>query len=291
MKKILVTGANGFIGSHVLQKLNEQEFKIFTISSTKESSSNNYNGNFLDEFFLDNILNVIKPEVIIHLAWYTEPEKFYNHPINDEWKKRTIYFIKQFFLLGGKRFIFSSTCNEYGIEEIQAPISENNECFPRTKYGSAKNEVTNFLLQNYYNQSIILRNFFVCGPGENPKKLLSSTILNLLKNKSVFLRRPYDKLDFVDVRDVANVIKIVIENNCFGVFNVGSSKVYTPLKLARKIVNTLDYGEVFSNKDKLVYKDTKCIWADNKKLCNILNFNLKFDINKSITDLLRIYNV
>ena len=156
---------------------------MFTFSRSKKFA-NHFSGNLLDENNFDEVLNHSKPKIIVHLAWETTPPKFYNHESNVKWSSATINLIEKFYLQGGEKFIFSSTCDEYGIKHNEKDINEKNICRPKTLYGKSKNYVSNFLEKNFRERSVILRNFFVCGPGENKKKLLSS-IISQINNKSV----------------------------------------------------------------------------------------------------------
>ncbi len=291
MKNILITGAFGFIGLHLLAELKKSKYNLFTFSRSKKKLSNHFSGNLLDENNFDEILNYVKPQIIIHLAWETTPPEFYNHESNIKWSNATINLIEKFYLQGGEKFIFSSTCDEYGIKTNEKNISELNACKPKTLYGKSKNLVSNFLKKNYKNKSVILRNFFVCGPGENKNKLLSSIILNLNNNITINLRRPNDLIDFIDVRDVANIISQFAVDKNYGIFNIGSGSSNTPLNLTKKIIKIK--GK-FNNKqliNKTKQEEVIGIISDNSKLKNTLKYEIKFNINKTISDLIKIYDV
>ena len=291
MKNILITGAFGFIGLHLLTELKKSKYNLFTFSRTKKKLSNHFSGNLLDENNFDELLNHIKPQIIIHLAWETTPPEFYHHQSNIKWSSATINLIEKFYLHGGEKFIFSSTCDEYGIKTNEKNINELNACKPKTLYGKSKNLVSNFLKKNYKNKSVILRNFFVCGPGENKNKLLSSIILNLNNNITINLRRPNDLIDFIDVRDVANIISQFAVDKNYGIFNIGSGSSNTPLNLTKKIIKIK--GK-FNNKkliNKTKQEEVIGIISDNSKLKNTLKYKMKFNINKTISDLIKIYDV
>ena len=291
MKKILITGAFGFIGSHLLNKLNKSNNEIYTFSRAIKKSSNHFSGNFLNTNLLDNILNKTRPEIIVHLAWETTPGKFYEDKINANWSDASIELIKKFFLQGGKKFIFSSTCDEYGISNLSENLEELKECDPKTLYGKSKNFVSNFLEKNYKNQSVILRNFFVCGPGEDKSKLISY-ILNNIKNKNkINLKRPLDLIDFIDVRDIASIINKLINDNHVGIFNLGTSTNNTPLGLAKKILKIKGLKASRYLIDSNKQENRLRIVANNLKLKKNLRYKIRFNIDKTIKDLIKIYDV
>ena len=291
MKKILVTGGFGFIGSHLLPELYKSKNDIFTLSRTKKTSPTHFSCNFFDNEIRENILRKVKPDIIIHLAWETTPQKFYESKQNIKWCEATIDFIEKFYKLNGKKFIFSSTCDEYGFSNIKEKILESKPCKPITLYGKSKNMVSNFLFNNYREKSIILRNFFVCGPGENKEKLLSSLIDKVIKKKPIFLKRPFDQVDFIDVRDVANIISQFAQKNNNGIFNVGTSSNNTPLSLAEKIVELKGNNQIKFEKNKFEEKDLRSIVANNNKLTNILKYKMQFDMDKTLKDLIKVHDI
>ena len=291
MKKILITGPYGFIGSHLLNKLKKSKNEIYTFSRSKKNSSNHFSGNFLNTNLFDNILKKTRPEIIIHLAWETTPGKFYEDKTNLKWSKATIDFIKKFYLQGGEKFIFSSTCDEYGVSSMSGNIEEVKECHPKTLYGKSKNLVSNFLEKNYKNQSVVLRNFFVCGPGEDKSKLLSYIINNVKNKKKINLKRPEDLIDFIDVRDIASIIYKLADGDYTGIFNLGTSIQNTPFNLTKKILKIKDLKVAKYLVDSSEQDDKLRIVANNLKLKEILKYKIKFNIDKTINDLIKFYDV
>ncbi len=291
MKKILITGAFGFIGSHLLTEFKNSKIDFYTFSRSYKNSKTHFSGDFLATKVFDNILNEVKPEIIIHLAWETNPGKFYEDKTNLKWSDATIDLINKFYHRGGKKFIFSSTCDEYGLERIEENIDELKQCIPKTLYGKSKNLVTNYLEKNFKEKSVILRNFFVCGPGENKVKLLSSIISDANSNKLIKLKRPFDLIDFIDVRDVAKIILKFVEDDSYGIYNLGSSMINSPLSLAKKIIKIKGMSDKNLLTASFKKEDRRRIISDNSKLKKVLKYKIKFNIDKTISDLIKIYDV
>ena len=291
MKKILVTGAFGFIGLHLLNELNNYDLEVFTFSRSKKKLLNHFSGNFLNHETVDNVIYKIKPDILIHLAWETTPQKFYEDEINIRWEEASINLIKKFYAYGGKKFIFSGTCEEYGIKKNVNYIDEFKLCNPISLYGKSKHKVSCFLDKQFKKNSVILRNFFVCGPGENKNKLLSSIIDNAKRRNIIKLNRPFDLIDFIDVRDVAKIIAKFVVNNDHGIYNLGSSTSNTPLSLAKKILTNM---KIPCNSDTIYFiehKDVSRIISNNNKLNNTLNYKIQYTIDKTINDLIGIFDV
>ena len=250
MKKILITGPNGFIGGFLLSELKNLNFKIYTISRSNISSKLNLRGDFFDCQFVSKSLNEIKPNIIIHLAWETTPGMFYNSKNNQKWSKRTIEFIDEFYSLGGSKFIFMSTCEEYGSFENQNKPNELSICKPTSNYGIQKHKVSLHLSKNYPEKKwIILRNYFVSGINEKKEKLITYMVNKLINKKPIILKRPNDLIDIIDVRDVSKIIKNLIKIDYSGILNIGTSFESSPIQLAKKLVKLYGSGEIIIDKN------------------------------------------
>src|SRR5271163_4294681 len=86
MKKILLTGGSGFVGSHCLNYLLSGENIIYCISRGKKKSLNsNINwvaGDILNTHEISALMKEIAPDYLIHCAWYVEHGKFWHAPLN-----------------------------------------------------------------------------------------------------------------------------------------------------------------------------------------------------------------
>ena len=151
--------------------------------------------------------------------------------------------------------------------------------------------MSNFLIKHFEYKCIILRNFFVCGPGENKKKLLSYIIKNVIKRKKIHLKRPNDMIDFIDVRDVANIIYQFTVDENFGIYNIGSSIVSSPKNLAQKIMQIKDMSKSSDLIHCDKHEDIIRIISNNSKLKTTLKYEIKYSIERTIYDLMRSLDV
>ena len=103
-KRILVTGASGFIGSHTLKHLLNQNLEVHAVSHKrllKLSKVNWHCCDLLDKSQRRTLLRQLKPEYLIHAAWYAEHGKFWYDPENNDWLNASKDLIREFADQGG----------------------------------------------------------------------------------------------------------------------------------------------------------------------------------------------
>ncbi len=228
-RKILITGANGFIGKHLLSELLPKN-KIIGISLTHDKKTKNY-------FPLKkNILNLSDKDLqgniksIIHLAALTDVENCNKNPsrcffTNVIGTQKILDIARK----KDSKLVYVSTSHVYGIPQ-QLPISEEHPKNPLSIYASSKLAAEN-CCEGYsrtYGMDIsIVRLFSVYGPN-SPNHLVTSRIISQIKKKSVELGNLKAKRDFVYIDDVIKAILLVLKKSRgFNDYNVGTGKSYS----------------------------------------------------------------
>jgi dihydroflavonol-4-reductase len=212
--KILVTGANGFLGHHVISQLLLRGHNVKAMMRS-ERNFNKVNGNEL-EIYHGNICNNSDLEKavkdcthVIHIAadvGQSYPNKSDYYPVN---VFATKMLLENAILANCKQFIFISSSNTIGFGNIRNPGNEiflPSELFKKSGYAYSKMYAENIVLQPGYINSIkitILNPSFLLGPYDyNPK---SGRIFNQLLNKRLIFCPPGGK-SIIDVRDAAKAI-------------------------------------------------------------------------------------
>ena len=288
--KVLVTGADGFIGSHLCQFLLKENHEIIAISRnfkqlpTLISNSDKVDFNQVDVTDFSNLSKIIikqKPNIIIHLAGETSHKQSFENPIYDVDvnTKSTLCIletIKQSKLK--TRFILGSTFIVVGKPET-LPVNEDTACNPSTIYGINRLS-SEYFCKVYHNMydidAISFRITNAFGPREKyltpTKNALNYLIYQAYKGKDVTI---YDEgkffRDVIFVNDVISGINTIIKNGESGnLYWISSSKktwFYEIGKLLEELTTgKVKYVESPSYNNKV---DVGNFVVDNSKLQSI----------------------
>jgi len=183
MKRVLITGANGFIGRHAVAPLVERGYEIHAAGlgprpAFLQAPVHWYDTDLLKPADRDELLDAARPSHLLHFAWYAAHGQFWTSPENLRWVEASLGLLKRFRESGGTRFVASGSCAEYE-SQIEACNERETARRPSTLYGVCKNAVQEIL--GSYSQTTELssawgRIFFLYGPGEHPDRLVASVI-------------------------------------------------------------------------------------------------------------------
>ncbi|MFA5101457.1 MAG: NAD(P)-dependent oxidoreductase [Candidatus Omnitrophota bacterium] len=228
MKKVLVTGANGFIGRQCLPLLIARGFEVHATALENDLLSQPdlhwHNADLLDKNSIDSLVSKIRPSHLLHFAWYTEHKKYWTAPENHIWSAAGLDLISAFQSCGGKRAVMAGSCAEYDwkcgcCREDTTPLS------PATLYGVCKNELRQSAekFSAMHRMSFAWgRIFFVYGPGEHPGRLVPSVIRSLLRGSPAACSDGRQVRDFLYVEDVASAFACLLESDVQGAVNIAS---------------------------------------------------------------------
>ena len=168
----------------------------------------------------------VKPDIIILLAWNQENEKFRNSKTNQQWLQISKDILHLFKENGGKKFIFSGSSSEY--DGAIGVFDETVDVEPVSLYGKCK-KAFNMYANYYCNECGIryvgMRIFTMYGDNDRHEFGSIPSIFAALSNgKRVECINPYTTRDFVYVYDVADIILVLLTDDFNGIINIASGK-------------------------------------------------------------------
>jgi len=266
-KNILVTGANGFVGSWLCKSLLEDNNVIGLVR-------NKNNVKCLKNHMIDEKINLIEGDIthelvnvaekvdfVIHLAAITDIKECYNDPsmaieVNVGGTYNVLEFCRK---VGVKGVIIASSTKVYG-DAMEERVNEESIPKPNNVYGLTKmySECLAKEFSNKYNiPSTTLRLANVYGPNDfNNKRLIPNTIESILGGKMpVIFSGGASERNFIYIKDAIRFFVLSLErleNSEGGVFNVGTSESYPIRSVIDNIVRVMKWGGGVDYKDGLV---------------------------------------
>ena len=305
MNKILITGGAGYIGTVLVNLALKKKFKVISIDNLKNSKKEFFIQNLNNKSFtfykcdinkrqyLEKILKKEKVDIVVHLAGIV------GDPASKLEKKLTIdtnlKFSKSLFELcekyNVKKFIFSSTCSNYGIVSKNNLASETTKLKPLSLYAKTKVDFEKFMIKKSKISKmklVILRFATVFGVSDRMRFDLTinqfTREIFLKKNLDIFGEntwRPY-----CHVKDVSRAILASIKiNKKITIYNVGNSKQnYSKKNVINAIGKFLKTINISYSKQKI--SDKRDYKVNFKKIFKELKFKTKFDLDYGIKEII-----
>lgn len=271
--KILVTGANGYLGQGIVRSiLNNGHCVVAT----------DFNTQFVDEraerivcnlFEVDNPYSFFgEPDVLLHLAWRDGFVHYSSAHIDDLPKHYA--FIKKMVDGGIQQVAVMGSMHEIGF--FEGSINESTPCHPTTPYGIAKNALRDLTQMICKQKNIVfqwLRGYYIVGNSKFGSSIFSKITAAVDEGKTEFpFTLGQNQYDFIDYPDFcAQVAAVVGQKNEQGIINICSGK---PEKLADRVERfikengyriKLQYG-AFPDRPY----DSKAIWGNDTKIRKIM---------------------
>jgi UDP-glucuronate 4-epimerase len=305
MKRILVTGAAGFIGSHLVDSLLTDGWHVTAIDNfdpfypreIKEKnikmhvSHVNYALKEIDILDLPELRKRLDGDfsVIVHLAAKAGVRPSIQNPIGyqDTNVKGTQHLLELAREWKVEQFVFASSSSVYGVNSNTPWREDDHVLLPISPYASTKvsGELLGHVYSHLYNiRFLALRFFTVYGPRQRPDLAICKFAKMILNGEAIpFFGDGSSRRDYTHVSDIVNAIRsaILYDKTNYEVINLGNSSTIT----LQEMVQTLE--KCLQTKAKLDYLpiqdgDVPQTWASIEKAKRILNYDPKIEFSRGI---------
>lgn len=298
MKKAIVTGGAGFIGSHVVEELLRQDYSVAVIDNFSTGHHENIAGLPVDLYICDitdssviNLIQSLKPDYIVHLAAQVSVGRSVEDPLLDERTNVTgsLNVINAARLAAVKKVVFSSSAAVYGNPE-SLPVTTEHPTNPESPYGLTKLTVEHYLrmFNKFYGLPYaILRFSNVYGPrqdAEGEGGVVSIFADRIQKETPPMIYGDGEQTrDFIYVKDVARAIACALkteENICVNV----SSETSVTVNQLFQLMKDVAHSDIHAYHGPERRGDIRDSTLSNEKTKELLGWKPAYDLRKGLKE-------
>lgn len=275
--KILVTGANGYLGTGVVKQLCDDGVKVIAACHSRtDIVDQRAEIRKCDIFALDNPYEELgEPDILLHMAWRNG--FVHNDPSHIEDFPKHFAFIQNMINGGVKHVAVIGSMHEVGF--FEGSIKEDTPTHPESLYGIAKDALRNATELICKNAGVTfqwLRGYYIVGNSEHGCSIFSKITAAEKEGKDLFpFTTGVNQWDFIDYDDFAKQVAAAVEQSKVnGIINICHGR---PEKLADRVERFIKENNY---KIKLNYGkfpdrpyDSKAVWGDDSKIKEILSKN------------------
>lgn len=295
--RAFLTGGTGFIGRLLPAHLISRGYEVHLITRAPARDLTACLGevgrqcivhhvDLLDSPTFD-FIDRIKPSHLLHLAWYTEPGRYWSSPANLDWVTASLRLVSEFASAGGQRVVVAGTCAEYDWS-FPLLVEETTPLAPTTVYGTSKANLHRQLRDTTNSLGISLawgHIFFPYGPAEKPDRFLAEVITQLLSGCEAHCTDGQQVRDFIHVEDAANAFVTLLDSAVEGAVNIATGvghSVREVVEMAGRMVGRPELLK-FGSKPR-PQNDPARLVADVRRLLSDVGFIPHYDLEHGIAD-------
>lgn len=239
LKRVLVTGAGGFIGRWSVPSLRAMNFEVHAVVSghTARVAPGELEGarihavDLLDPAAAAALIAAVSPSHLLHFAWITAPGVYWSSPENARWLEASRTLLRAFLARGGGRVVMAGSCAEYDwsrvehCDEYASPLRSEGGEMPA--YVACKIALARDLASAGRQAGVTTawgRVFFQFGPHEHADRLVPSVIRSLLENREAPCTHGRQVRSFLHVSDVGDAFAALLNGELTGPVNIGSDE-------------------------------------------------------------------
>lgn len=282
--RILITGANGYVGRCLALLLKECGHDIVTTSRKKNKAhSCDYYGSINDSEFISKIGKKIKKvDSVVHSAALLHSNtnsKIINVNVNG-----TLEIMRLSEMLNAKQFYYISTFAMLDLHQRGA-ITEKEKVSPSTSYGMSKFLAEQAIIncKQFSGYRKIFRVPSPIAPNISSDKIFGKFVKNAKSNLNIEIFGDGKRMqNYLDLRELQTIIHLSFSNDLNGIWNLAGRKLYSDVELAKNIINVTGSRSKIVFKSKSGYEPISMRKIDTSKIKLDFNFKHRFSIFETI---------
>jgi nucleoside-diphosphate-sugar epimerase len=251
VKRLLLTGASGFIGSQAIKPLLHRGFEVHAVSSRELTAAERgasagardaavvwHRADLLDAGAARSLVQQVRPTHLLHLAWYAKHGDFWASSENLRWVQASLGLLGAFEEHGGQRVVIAGTCAEYDWSKVGRCVEDRSPLAPQTLYGASKDALRRVAHAWARERDISLawgRVFFVFGEREQSGRLVPSVARAVLAGRPAPCSHGCQLRDFLHTADAADAFVALLDSSIEGAVNIGSGQPVSIAELVRLV--------------------------------------------------------
>jgi len=293
--RVLVTGANGFMGSALIKHLVGQDCQTYAmvradsdlwrIEDLKDAVQL-VRADLLNPGQVAQVVQAVQPDLCFHLAWYVEPGVYLHSTRNIDYVSASIHLAEQLAAADCRRLVVTGSVNEYDTDF--GYLSERSPTRPTNFYAASKVALSILLAQLAEQIKLEVtwaRIFYVYGPGEQAQRFFPAIITAMLRGETIRTTSGEQVRDYLHIADAVSGLWALAESELTGVVNIGSGVPVTNKQVVLEISDLLNRTDLVRFGD-LPYRegDPTFVVADNRRLSGHTGWTPRYDLRKGLAD-------